>query len=150
MAYGTTDGVKDKIKNYTNITDFDALLLARRRTQADAYINTKISAVVTLPLPTVPDAINEISDMLTAYWMLQRIFLDQELEGRSSYGDLKKEADDWLDMILKNPTGVFGLAESAIIATSTTMDDDRKFSNAQYQDGKEVSDEYSRTMDDNW
>lgn len=150
MAYGTDDGVKNLIKDYSAVSDFTAPYLAECRTKADSYINMKLAPIVNeadIPLVSPPAVVGTISDMFTAYFVLYRMYLKREKSDSPFVSELWDKADKMLDFLLENPA-ILTTAIAQAKIDSTTLDQDRIFSVERTSEGETVSGDYEGTMED--
>ena len=160
MAYGVAGnaGLELYIRNFAALqTDGNDPLTAENittaRAAADKWIDRKIAAVVptaSLPL-AVHDMIDDISDKRTACLIKQAYTIGVSPNENNNNIWLCDLAEKELDELLENPQSLVDVTGAALAADqilSSTLDQDREFSNETRSQGEVTSDEYGDTMGD--
>lgn len=156
MAYGTTNGVANNIKGYAKlITDGEitTLMVSEFRARADGEINAYLAKAVpltSLPLAAPTQKVNNISDDLTTYYILRRLFMDVEPNDSDWVEKFRTQAMDNLDFLVKNPDSLVDATGAALVESgveSTTDGYDQVCGMSRTADGETVTDDYETSMD---
>jgi hypothetical protein len=137
MAYGTADGVGNNLFDYTQLMDASSIttqMVSECRYYSDGIIDARLAKVVpvqSLTLDSPPAVINCVSDDLTTYFLLRRLFTGKDPNDSQWVDKFYVRPLELLDALVKDP-GIIQVAdvpsESAARAVSTTLNSDRVFS----------------------
>ena len=157
MAYGTTNGVSNNLIDYEELIDGDAItedMVAECRTAADGMIDARLAPVAPaggLPLASPPAAVNSVSDDLTAYFILRRLFTGKDPNDSQWVDKFYTRPLEMLELIVKSPQileSAAGAVGAASGAASTTLNQDRIFTVSRTSGGSLVSGDDEGGMDD--
>lgn len=157
MSYGTATGVSNNLSDYTELNDAGTIsveMVAECRTAADGIIDAKIAAVVsaaTLPLAAPPAVVDNISDDLTTYFILRRVFTGKDPNDSEWVDKFYVRPLELLDSLLENPQIIEEAQGDTPLddnVASTTEDHDRVFSVTRTAGGAPAADSGTGTMDD--
>ncbi len=152
MAYGTENGVSNNLSDYADLNDAGAIsaaMVSECRTSADGIIDAKIASVVsatTLPLASPPAVVDNISDDLTTYFILRRVFTGKDPNDSEWVDKFYERPLELLESLLENPQIIEDAQGDAPLddnVASTTEEQDRVFSVTRTAAGSD-----SGTMDD--
>lgn len=157
MAYGTTNGVSNNLKTYDNLidkADITAAMVSDFRTKADAEIEKRIAPIVgltNLPLASPPDIINSISDDLTTYFILRRLFVGKDPKNSDWVQDFWDKPIENLEWLLENPEIFENASGDELIGdgieAGDTDDLDPIFGMERTKDGSAVTDQWEESQD---
>ena len=141
MSYATEANVEALLGGtYAGIPDistrFPVLVVI-----VDAWVDSKIASVATLPLVTVPAAVGLAADYRACYETLRGVFTEAESNKSAWVDSFLDRADETMADILANPNAIFGSQASpdtAICADSSTLNDDKEFTIGRKQNGVPV------------
>jgi hypothetical protein len=153
MAYGTENGVSNNLIDYADLIDASAIteeMVSECRGSADGLIDARIAAVTTAPLASPPALVNCISDDLTTYFLLRRLFTGKDPNDSQWVDKFYTRPLELLDGLVRTPQ-IFDAAAGGGGASgpdSTTRNQDRVFSVSRTSGGSPVSSGDDGTMDD--
>lgn len=148
--YGTLEGVSDALVDYANYissTKLTAPIVTRFLVRASNEIDAKLAAIVSVPLASPPEVINDIAVDLAVCQILKRFSVgkdpDETVYVRRYCDDPLKKLDE---LIAKN-AGLFTDSATIPLALSNTINRDRAFTVSTTIDGEDSGDD-DGTMDD--
>ena len=136
MAYGTVNGVENRIPDYTALVTAGKITTNRLtgfRADADAEIDAVLAEYLPiddLPLASPPAIINTISDLLVTCFLMRFVYFDKDPAESAWVNQFCTEARDKLDDLKKSPEIFVDGSGNAIAETrveSTTQGQDRVF-----------------------
>jgi hypothetical protein len=154
MAYGTSNGVYNNLIDYSDLIENSAItdeMVCECRTHADGIVDARLAKaapVAALPLADPPAIVNGISDDLTTYFVLRRLFTGKDPNDSEWVDKFYKRPLELLDVLVQNPEalGVSSVAEERI--AGTTENQDRIFTVSRTSGGSPVSGPDDGSMDD--
>ncbi len=157
MAYGTANGVSNNLIDYEELIDQTAItedMVSECRQSADGMIDARLAPVAPaggLPLASPPALVNCISDDLTTYFILRRLFTGKDPNDSAWVDKFYARPLEMLEQLVKSPqildapAGAIGAAPGA---ASTTLNQDRIFTVSRTSGGSPVSGDDEGGMDD--
>jgi hypothetical protein len=157
MAYGTSNGVSNNLIDYEELIGQTAIseeMVGECRTSADGMIDARLAPVAPaggLPLVSPPAIVNCISDDLTTYFILRRLFTGKDPNDSAWVDKFYTRPLEMLEQLVKSPRildAPSGAVNAASGASSTTLNQDRIFSVSRTSGGSLVSGDGEGGMDD--
>lgn len=153
MAYGTENGVANNLIDYSELIDATAIteqMVGECRASADGIIDARAASVAAVPLSSPPAIVNSVSDDLTTYFLLRRLFTGKDPNDSEWVDKFYARPMELLDGIVKSP-GILEQAAGGAAPpgpSSTTENQDRIFSVTRTSGGSQVSGADEGGMDD--
>lgn len=157
MAYGTQNGVSNNLLDYAELIDAEAIseeMNTDCRTAADGLIDARLAGVITaggLPMASPPALINSISDDLTTYYLLRRLFTGKDPNDSEWVDKFYVRPLELLEMLIANPQiieSAAGASPAEDKVMSSTPGQDRIFSVSRSSMGEMISDTSEGSMDE--
>ncbi len=155
MAYGTENGVSNNLIDYEELIDQSAItdeMVGECRAHADGVIDARLAVVSPpggLPLASPPAIVNCVSDDLTTYFILRRLFTGKDPNDSQWVDKFFTRPLEILDQLVKSPQILDASGGAASGPTSTTEGQDRIFTASRTSGGSLVSGDDEGSMD-NW
>lgn len=152
MAYGTLNGVNNNLVDYSDLVENTAItegMIGECRVHADGIIDARLACVVayaSLPLANPPAIVNGISDDLTTYFVLRRLFTGKDPNDSEWVDKFYTRPLELLDKLVQTPD-IVGTGSQEIVSGSTE-NQDRIFTVSRTSGGSLVSDPDDGSMDD--
>ncbi len=112
MAYGTENGVTNNLSDYEELIESGCVsedMIGECRLAADGIIDARLSTVVDygrLPLEEPPAVISLLSDDLTTYFVLRRVFTGSEPNDSEWVDKFYLRPLELLDKLLAKPVAL--------------------------------------------
>lgn len=157
MAYGTINGVGNNLVDYAELIDAEAISETMKedcRLAADGLIDARLAGVLSateLPLSSPPAIINSISDDLTTYYLLRRLFTGKDPNDSEWVDKFYERPLALLDMVVSSPQiieAAAGASPAENRVGSSTPGQDRIFSVSRRSGGEMISDGTEGSMDE--
>ncbi len=133
MAYGTVNGVANNLIDYGELVTQEAItgqMVTECREHADGIIDSRLAMVVSmdgLPLGEPPAIINGVSDDLTTYFILRRVFTGSEPNDSEWVDKFYTRPLELLDRFVESPGIAEAVSETLDSVGSNTENQDRIF-----------------------
>ena len=137
MPYGTDTGISNNLVDYADLIDQSAIsetMASECRTAADGIIDSRLAAVVPpalLPLEPPPALVDNISDDLSTYFLLRRLFTGKDPNDSEWVDKFYTRPLELLDKLVEDPQVIeeaAGIDPEANNVYSNTGGRDRVFS----------------------
>ena len=157
MAYGTTNGISNNLKDYSQLiseSDITLAMVTEFREKADAKIDARLAPVVgvsNLPLVNPPGDINSVSDDMTTFWILRRLFMQDATNESDWVSDFWDKAMANLGYIVDNPACLVDASGNPLVSDSTiasNVDCDPIFGMKRTLNGVTTTGDYEESMED--
>jgi len=154
MAYGTSNGVYNNLIDYADLIEHSAItetMVSGCRAHADGIIDARLAAAAprdSLPLANPPAVVNGISDDLTTYFVLRRLFTGVAPNDSEWVDKFYKRPLELLDALVQSPDIIAAASVAEERVSATTEEQDRIFSVSRTSGGAPVSGPEEGSMDD--
>ncbi len=146
MSYGTFNGVKNNLIDYEELIEREAIteeMVEESRLGADGIIDARLAKAAPagmLPLAEPPAIVGMISDDLTTYFILRRLFTGKDPNDSEWVDKFYTRPMQLLETLAGNPEIMGAAGASGRKASSTTENQDRIFTVSRTSGGAETDD----------